>query len=134
MSEVFITHPVTGEHMDKSQCKRVITQLYEDVKDLGRMMDERDEFMDWAEALADAIADHFGVDIGNYSETNDPWGNALAWIEPIRVSRTEDGFRCEHCNEPLKKWKYCPNCGKRLFWSESVTAKLPAHCGDLSDV
>lgn len=37
--EIYITHPVTGESMDKSMCKRVITQLYEQREALEKQID-----------------------------------------------------------------------------------------------
>lgn len=37
--EIYITHPVTGEPMDKSMCKRVITQLYEQREALEKQID-----------------------------------------------------------------------------------------------
>ena len=33
-AEVYIAHPITGERMDKSQCKRVITQMYARISEL----------------------------------------------------------------------------------------------------
>lgn len=33
-AEVYITHPITGEPLDKSQCKRVITQMYARISEL----------------------------------------------------------------------------------------------------
>ena len=31
--EIYITHPITEQPMDKSQCKRIITQMYADLYD-----------------------------------------------------------------------------------------------------
>ena len=45
--EIYITHPVTGEPMDKSMCKRVITQLYEQREALEKQIDGlHDQIMD----------------------------------------------------------------------------------------
>lgn len=38
--EIYITHPVTGEQMDKSMCKRVITQLFEQREALEKQLDQ----------------------------------------------------------------------------------------------
>lgn len=44
--EIVIAHPVTGEPMDKSTCKRVITQLFEQRETLEKQLDGlRDQIM-----------------------------------------------------------------------------------------
>jgi hypothetical protein len=51
---------------------------------LTQTIDERDRYCEWADKLADAIAEHFGIEIGEHSagfEANNPWANALEWIE-----------------------------------------------------
>jgi len=45
---------------------------------------ERDRYCEWADKLADAIAEHFGIEIGEHSagfEANNPWANALEHIQ-----------------------------------------------------
>lgn len=42
---------------------------------------DRDAYHEWADKLADAIAKHFGVDIGEHSNQNLPWDEALQAIE-----------------------------------------------------
>ncbi|EQM95106.1 Lar family restriction alleviation protein [Oxalobacter paraformigenes] len=37
-AEVYIAHPITGEPMDKSQCKRVITQMADQIKYLKEQL------------------------------------------------------------------------------------------------
>lgn len=32
-NDLYVHHPVTGERMDKAQCKRVITQMYEYIQE-----------------------------------------------------------------------------------------------------
>ncbi|MEF3068105.1 hypothetical protein [Pandoraea apista] len=49
-------------------------------RELGQVIDERDQYHDAAEKLADAIAKHFGVEIGEHSNLNCPWQNALDHI------------------------------------------------------
>ena len=39
-NKIYITHPVTGEPMDKSMCKRVITQLFEQREALEKQLDQ----------------------------------------------------------------------------------------------
>lgn len=118
-TDLYIHHPVTGERMDKSQCKRVITQLYGCVREMDGLMKDRDQYLDMANKLADAIAKHFDVEIGEHSNMNCPWENALEWIYPITPERRFDGFYyCNRCGQKLENWDYCPNCGQRLNWRE----------------
>jgi len=49
--------------------------------DLIQVLTERDNYHEWADSLADAIASHFDVDIGEHSNMNSPWANALAIID-----------------------------------------------------
>lgn len=44
-------------------------------------MRDRDQYHEWADKLAGAIATHFGVDIGEHSNMNCPWAEALEAIE-----------------------------------------------------
>lgn len=82
---------------------------------------DRDRYHEMADELADAIAKHFGVEIGEHSNMNCPWENALEWIEPsIPVKDSATGnFRCGHCGWKIEKLTpYCPDCGQRLDWSK----------------
>lgn len=118
MSEVYITHPVTGEHMDKSQCKRVITQLYECVQEMDVLIKDRDQYINMIDKLTDAVAEHFEVDLGEISNINDPYENALEWLDPVRALKNKDAFICGHCNARLGDWNYCAYCGQQLKWDE----------------
>jgi hypothetical protein len=50
-------------------------------QELMQVIAERDQYHEWADKLADAIAERFGVDIGEHSNLNSPWSNALEAIE-----------------------------------------------------
>lgn len=50
-------------------------------KQLDEVMTERDEYHDMADRLAQAIADHLLVEIGEHSSANCPWMRALEAIE-----------------------------------------------------
>jgi hypothetical protein len=56
----------------------------DDERALADTLKERDNYCKWADKLADAIAEHFGIEIGEHSagfEANNPWANALEHIE-----------------------------------------------------
>lgn len=50
-------------------------------RDLAAVIDQRDEYHDMADRLAQAIADHLLVPIGEHSSSNCPWMRALDAIE-----------------------------------------------------
>lgn len=50
-------------------------------KEILQVIDERDQYHEWADKLADAIAKRFGIEIGEHSNLNSPWENALEAIE-----------------------------------------------------
>lgn len=62
-------------------------------KQLEEVMTERDEYHDMADKLADAIADHLLVEIGEHSSSNCPWMRALEAIESAapQASPAADG-------------------------------------------
>lgn len=45
------------------------------------LINERDNYHDWADRLANAIAAHVGEDIGEHTSANSPWANALELID-----------------------------------------------------
>lgn len=47
---------------------------------VGDLIDERDELHNWCDSLANGIGEHFGVQIGEHSNVNNPWANAMAAI------------------------------------------------------
>ncbi|HBO8933737.1 TPA: hypothetical protein L5D19_000644 [Pseudomonas aeruginosa] len=44
-------------------------------------IEQRDNAEHWADQLANAIAERFGVDIGEHSNLNCPWNEALVWMQ-----------------------------------------------------
>lgn len=93
-----------------------VPQISDDSECL-EILKERDRYEDMADELADAIAEHFDVDIGEHSSANDPWENALDWISPVQPRKEDDGYSCV-CGQKLENWGYCPNCGQKLDWEE----------------
>jgi hypothetical protein len=60
---------------------------------------ERDNYHEWADKLANAIAEHFGIEIGEHSSANNPWPVALEALEnmvaPIAQAwRTTEPSEC----------------------------------------
>lgn len=53
-------------------------------------LQERDRYHEWADKLADAIAQHVDIDIGEHSSGNNPWAAALAALESIPTASATD--------------------------------------------
>ena len=92
-----------GEHLElthiwKDQSGNVVAKLYggvslipEIAKRQARieeleasetaLINERDNYHDWADRLANAIAAHVGEEIGEHTSANSPWANALELID-----------------------------------------------------
>ncbi len=59
-------------------------------------IEQRDNAEHWADQLANAIAERFGVDIGEHSNLNYPWNEALVWMQqpPAQAQHSvPEGFR-----------------------------------------
>lgn len=61
----------------------------QDEREIAELIDQRDNAEDWANKLSDAIASHTGAYIGEHSNMNCPWANALEAIENTRPAQTE---------------------------------------------
>jgi len=68
---------------------------------------ERDEYHDMADKLANAIADHLLVEIGEHSSSNCPWMRALEAIENAAPQASKPDFSdaYEGAREDLAIWK-----------------------------
>jgi hypothetical protein len=53
--------------------------------------EERDSYHEWADKLAAAIAEHFGIDIGEHSSANNPWSVALDTLESMPATAAHAG-------------------------------------------
>lgn len=65
-------------------------------RDLDQVMTERDSYHETADKLAFAIAEFFGIDIGEHSNLNCPWDRAMAAItaavrQPDNASEASEG-------------------------------------------
>jgi hypothetical protein len=56
-------------------------RLAEEEADHLGTLGQRDQCYEWADKFADAIAAHFREDIGEHSNLNDPWRNAINLID-----------------------------------------------------
>ncbi len=71
-----------------------------------KTLKERDDLHEMADALADAISKHFGVEIGEHSSANSPWQNALDAIAEKKTQENYCAFNgCEA--EPVDGGIYC---------------------------
>lgn len=57
--------------------------------EIAELIDQRDNAEDWANELSAAIASHTGAYIGEHSNMNCPWANALEAIQNTRPSQAE---------------------------------------------
>lgn len=67
---------------------------------------ERDDYHDWADRLAGAIAAHLGVEIGDHSNLNNPWQQAIEAIEPPKADQPPK--RPENCGTSFCSCIECP--------------------------
>lgn len=58
---------------------------------------DRDTYHEWADKLAEAIAAYFGVDIGEHSNQNCPWAEALEAVPAARAVGGVDKVKCPYC-------------------------------------
>lgn len=72
-----------------------------DAGSLDQAMTKRDEYHDWADKLAGAIAEYFRVDIGEHSSVNCPWSEALDAIG--------------NASSPAEPFAWCKHNGQ--FWA-----------------
>ncbi|WP_186043106.1 helix-turn-helix domain-containing protein [Burkholderia gladioli] len=70
-------------------------------RSLDEVMIERDEYEDTADKLAAAIAKYLGVDIGEHSNLNCPWSEALEAIENARPVAPADAGEAASIENPL---------------------------------
>jgi hypothetical protein len=63
---------------------------------------DRDTYQEWADKLANAIATHFGAEIGEHSNMNCPWAEALEVIEAAPVQAVTEQARNEALEEAAK--------------------------------
>lgn len=68
-------------HIDAHTARAVAAAVEKErVSEMDTIRD-RDQYHEWADKLAEAIAKHFGGDIGEHSNVNCPWSEAMDLIE-----------------------------------------------------
>jgi hypothetical protein len=73
-------------------------RLAEAERDMDQLIGERDHAQGMADKLADAIATLLGVEIGEHSNMNCPWTQALEAFED-RPTASTSGPKCERCSD-----------------------------------
>ena len=142
--EIYITHPVTGESMDKSMCKRVITQLYEQREALEKQIDglhdqimnlpcldqpgvERNSQIAYKTGHRDArhAAAELVAMIEAETKNESPAIERDIPVQPKLITATREDFdatfECPSCAKRFSsfdEFDFCPWCGQRLDWSE----------------
>ena len=80
-----ISEVLAGALLENDQLRARVAELERRLADEerghGQTIDERDRYHDWADKLAQAIAEHMRDDIGEHSSANNPWANALKLID-----------------------------------------------------
>lgn len=71
----------------KKEVDRLNSIIVEEEDSHTNTIDQRDNAQEWADKLAEAIADTFKVSIGEHSNVNSPWVNAHEYITelPFRI-------------------------------------------------
>lgn len=96
-------------------------------------IEQRDNAEHWADQLANAIAERFGVDIGEHSNLNCPWNEALVWMQqPPAQAQHSAGYAearmCANCRHiginDAGADGNCPECGG--FYELEAQANVPS--------
>lgn len=80
----------------RAEVERLAAQAARDDAALYQTIGERDNYHKWADQLANGIAAHLGIEIGEHSagmgsaESNNPWANALEAIQSAAQSAPTD--------------------------------------------
>lgn len=91
-------------HLDESlqaENERLRRELAAEEAACHQLIGDRDMAAGWADTLAYAAGSYFGVDIGEHSNTNNPWSNAYEAIpeQPPagKSSEARAGDQCDKC-------------------------------------
>lgn len=84
----------------EAELERVRAALEEEEHSHAKTIDDRDSYHDQADALAMAISELTGVDIGEHSSANNPWAEALVAIDEYKAalaSPASSPVECQQC-------------------------------------
>lgn len=84
----------------EAELERVRAALEEEEHSHAKTADDRDSYHDQADALAMAISELTGVDIGEHSSANNPWAEALVAIDEYKAalaSPASSPVECHQC-------------------------------------
>lgn len=115
--------PVIHQHgfASDNQKLRAINESLD--KQLEQLVTERDEYHDMADKLANAIADHLLIEIGEHSSSNCPWMRALEAIENAAPQASAEDVH----NAALEKAaRLMEQTGKRIAASDIRALKSQA--------
>jgi hypothetical protein len=76
---------------------------------------ERDNYHEWADKLANAIAEHFGIEIGEHSNLNNPWPVALEALENMAAQKAH----AWRTTEPAVCVPMTEDSGVAALWREA---------------
>ncbi|EOZ4780075.1 hypothetical protein ACSQPN_002680, partial [Pseudomonas aeruginosa] len=79
-SEV-IVHLINERDATQVRVEELERELRDEENAHTTTIEQRDNAEYWADQLAKAIAERFGVDIGEHSNLNCPWNEALVWMQ-----------------------------------------------------
>ena len=95
-------------------------------EDDDQTLHQRDFCHEWADKLADAIAEHFAVDIGEHSSSNSPWQEALDAIQSSAIDRLTNADRDTPIPETIYRWSALDYRG--YCYGSRPPKNLPARC------
>jgi len=79
----------------------LVEALEAEERDHLNTIQDRDNYHEYADKLTEVIADYFGVDFGEHSNMNNPWLEAIEFVESHLASKREqpaDEQPCPHCH------------------------------------
>lgn len=89
LHEIAMACATAEQERDAAQAKLAAMERKLDEERDSHMttIEQRDTAEQWADDLAKAISERFGVDIGEHSNLNCPWNEALNWIQADDTSQ-----------------------------------------------
>jgi len=83
-------------HLDAHTARAVAAAVEKERASEMDTIRDRDQYHEWADKLAEAIAKYFGSDIGEHSNVNCPWAEALDVIEEADPAAPQQHAQAVH--------------------------------------